>query len=80
MIEKVINKDNMNRALNMLLTDKNHRGYDEVNTHDLPEFLRLNLDDIYLDGEIKIKDAVYNLLHYSFSATQSAKNLISIVS
>ena len=35
---------------------------------------------IYLDGEIKIKDAVYNLLHYSFSATQSAKNLISIVS
>lgn len=55
MIEKVINKDNMNRALNMLLTDKNHRGYDEVNTHDLPEFLRLNLDDIIAS----IRDGTY---------------------
>ena len=54
--------------------------FPESNIIEKATFDGIGFSCVYLDGEIKIKDAVYIFLHYSFSATQSAKNLISIVS
>ncbi len=49
MIEQVLDDDNVKKALDYLMSKKNSRGYDGIQTHDLPEYYELNKDQIKSD-------------------------------